>query len=245
MGAEEPRLQKYLASCGIASRRSCEQLIRQGRVRVNGDKAHLGMRVTAGDVVEVDGVQVGPEAPVHYLLNKPLGTITTADDPQGRPTVVDLVPGEPRVYPVGRLDADTAGLLLLTNDGELAHRLMHPSFEVDKTYEVLVAGRLDAAAVRALAEGVELDGRPTAPARVRVLQQGSAQTLLEMVIHEGRNRQVRRMVEAVGGRVEGLVRVGYAHLTLAGLAPGRWRELDRRDVRRLHRLVGLGRGRTG
>ena len=190
------RLQKVLARIGVGSRRVCEELIVDGRVTVNGEVPVLGRRVDAEvDRVELDGVPL-PVRPglVHYLVNKPTGVVSTAEDTHGRPTVVALVPDDPRVFPVGRLDMDREGLLILTNDGELTHRLTHPSFGVPKEYLVEVEGEPTAGEVRRLREGVELDDGPTAPARVAVV----APTLLRMVIHEGRNRQIRRMCEAVG-----------------------------------------------
>ena len=217
------RLQKVLATRGYGSRRVCEDLIAEGRVTVNGEVAVLGRRIDAdADVVEVDGhlVPVRPGL-VHYLLNKPAGVVTTARDTHGRPTVVDLVPGEPRVFPVGRLDADTEGLLLLTNDGDLAHRLTHPSFGVDKEYLAHVAGEPSAATLRRLRQGVDLDDGPTAPAKVSQPAPG----VLRITIHEGRNRQVRRMCEAVGHPVERLVRVRIGSLRDQRLKPGQWRPL--------------------
>lgn len=237
------RLQRFLAASGVASRRHAEVLIKQGRVIVNEEPAHVGMRVTHQDVVLVDSVQVGPQAPRLFVLNKPTGVVTTADDPQGRPTVVELVPRDIRVYPVGRLDIDTSGLLLLTNDGELAHRLMHPSFGIDKTYRVMVRGHVDTAKARQLSEGVELEDGMTSPAQARILQAGSDRSLIELVIHEGRNRQVRRMCDAIGHPVIDLVRVGYGPLTLASLRPGKWRELEPKEKRRLRKAAGLSRPR--
>lgn len=234
--AEGERLQKVLARVGFGSRRVCEELIADGRVRVNGEVADLGRRVdTASDRVEVDGVAVGvrPDL-VYYLLNKRRGVVTTASDPQGRPTVVEQVPAEPRVFPVGRLDADTEGLLLLTNDGELAHRLTHPSFGVEKEYLAQVQGRPSPGAVRRLREGVDLEDGPTAPARVALVPPDG----LRLVIHEGRNRQVRRMCEAVGHPVLRLVRTRIGPLADRGLAPGRWRELSVAEVRALEAAAG-------
>lgn len=231
MPEEGDRLQKVLARAGYGSRRACEELIADGRVTVNGEPAELGRRVDPErDRVDVDGVPVAVlPGLVHYLLNKPAGVVTTADDPRGRPTVVDLVPSEPRVFPVGRLDADTEGLLVLTNDGDLAQRLSHPSFGVDKEYLAEVQGVPGPAALRALRQGVDLDDGRTAPARVGVLAPG----VLRIVIHEGRNRQVRRMCEAVGHPVRRLVRTRIGPVTDAGLAPGRWRALDGAEVRAL------------
>jgi 23S rRNA pseudouridine2605 synthase len=198
---------------------------------VNGDVAQLGRRVDpATDRVEVDGEGIGVGADlVHYVLNKPRGVVTTASDPHGRPTVVALVPQEPRVFPVGRLDADTEGLLLLTNDGELAHRLTHPSFGVEKEYLAEVEGTPSAAALRRLREGVVLEDGPTAPARVAAVPPRA----LRLVIHEGRNRQVRRMCEAVGHPVVRLVRTRIGPLAERGLAPGEWRALTTAEVRAL------------
>jgi pseudouridine synthase len=226
------RLNAYLARAGVASRRGADELIRAGRVRVNGEPGELGTFVERGDVVELDGRRLEPEPLVYVLLHKPAGVVTTARDPQGRPTVVGLVGHEQRVVPVGRLDADTTGALLLTNDGPLAHRLMHPRYEVDKVYEAEVEGEPDASALARLAEGVELDDGVTAPAGVRRL----APSRIELTIHEGRKHQVKRMLEAVGHPVRQLHRREYAGLTLEGLAPGEWRELTRDETSRLQRL---------
>ena len=225
------RLNAYLARAGIASRRKADELIKAGRVTVNGEPGQLNTFVESRDVVEVDGRRVEKQPLTYLLLHKPAGTVTTAHDPQGRRTVVELVPPEPRVVPVGRLDADTTGALLLTNDGELAHRLAHPRYGVEKTYLVDVAGEPNDAALRRLEAGVELDDGPTAPARVVRL----AKSRLELTIHEGRNRQVRRMLEAVGHPVQALHRSGYAGLTVEGLEPGTWRELEPSEVERLRR----------
>lgn len=234
------RLQKVLARAGIASRRRSEELIVAGRVTVDGRPAELGQRIDpARAEVVVDGVPVGV-APglVYYLLNKERGVVTTADDPQGRPTVVGRVPAEPRVYPVGRLDLDTEGLLLLTNDGPLTHRLTHPSYGVEKEYLVHVEGRPSRQAVRRLREGVELDDGLTAPAEASLLEP----SVLRLTIHEGRNRQVRRMCEAVGHPVRRLVRVRIGPIADRSLAPGEWRELTTDEVRALERAVA---GRDG
>jgi pseudouridine synthase len=225
------RLNAYLARAGIASRRKADELIKAGRVRVNGEPGQLNTFVRADDRVEIDGRRVAKQRLAHLLLYKPAGVVTTARDPQGRPVVVDLVPREPRVVPVGRLDADTTGALLLTNDGELAHRLAHPRYGVEKTYVVDVEGRPDDAALDRLRRGVELDDGITAPARVRRL--GRSQ--IELTIHEGRNRQVKRMLDAVGHPVQRLHRSAYAGLTLGGLEPGAWRELEPPEVERLRR----------
>lgn len=225
------RLQKALARSGLGSRRLCEELIADERVTVNGVVATLGDRVDPDqDEVTVDGVVVGVRPGlVHYVLNKPAGVVTTADDPQGRPTVIELVPSEPRVHPVGRLDLDTEGLLLLTNEGELTHRLTHPSFGVDKEYLAEVEGIPSRGALRRLREGVDLDDGRTAPARVSLL----GDHLLRLTIHEGRNRQVRRMCEAVGHPVTRLVRTRIGPLTDRTLGPGEWRELTGAEVQEL------------
>ena len=225
------RLQKVLARAGVASRRVCEDLIAEGRIRVNGEVADLGRRVHPDrDVIEIDGGLV-PLAPglVYYVLHKPVGVVTTAADTHGRPIVVDLVPAEPRVFPVGRLDADTEGLLILTNDGELTHRLTHPSFGVEKEYLASVEGDPAPAALRTLREGVELDDGRTSPAKAARMGPG----LLRIVIHEGRNRQVRRMCEAVGHPVTRLVRSRIGSLSDRQLKPGEWRLLDATEVRSL------------
>ena len=229
-----------LARAGIASRRACEELIADGRVTVNGEVARLGRRVDPDhDEIEVDGslVAVAPGL-VHYLLNKPAGVVTTASDPQGRPTVVELVPEEPRVFPVGRLDADTEGLLILTNDGELAHRLTHPRFGVEKEYVAEVVGAPSPGALRRLRQGVELEDGMTAPAKVARV----SPSVLRIVIHEGRNRQVRRMCEAVGHPVVRLVRIRIGPIADRRLAPGRWRPLDAEEVRALARAAGARAG---
>ncbi len=235
MAEEGVRLQKVLAQAGLGSRRVAEDLIAARRVRVNGEVAHLGQRVDPeADVIEVDGAQIGVRAGlVHLLLNKPAGVVTTAADPQGRRTVLELVPAEPRVFPVGRLDIDTEGLLLLTNDGDLAHRLTHPSYGIEKEYLVEVEGVPGRGAVRSLREGVDLDDGTTAPAKVATL----ADSLLRITIHEGRNRQVRRMCEAVGHPVRRLVRTRIGPLAERSLAPGEWRELSQAEVRALERAT--------
>ena len=231
------RLNAYLARAGIASRRGAEELIRAGRVRVNGEVAGLATFVEGADRVEVDGKEVGPEPLTYVLLNKPAGVVTTARDPQGRPTVVGLVAHERRIVPVGRLDADTTGVLLLTNDGPLAHRLMHPRYEVPKRYRVEVRGQITADAVERLRRGVVLEDGPTAPARVRLLQRGAGRSVFELTLVEGRNRQVRRMGKAVGFPVVALQRVGFGPVELAGLEPGRTRPLTPKELAALRRSV--------
>ena len=222
-----------LAGRGLGSRRACEELIEAGRVRVNGEIAVLGRRVDADrDRVSVDGVPIGvrPDL-VYYVVNKPAGVVSTAADPHGRPTVMDLVPPAPRVHPVGRLDADSEGLLLLTNDGDLTFRLTHPRFGVEKEYLVMVEGTPARGALRQLREGVVLEDGPTAPARVAPVGLHG----LRITIHEGRNRQVRRMCEAVGHPVLRLVRTRIGPVRMGKLAPGEWRELTSGEVRALER----------
>jgi 23S rRNA pseudouridine2605 synthase len=226
------RLAKFIAHAGVASRRAAERLIAEGRVMVDGEVVTDPARsVTSSSSVAVDHTPVAePQKRVVYLLNKPAGVVSTAHDTHGRPTVVDLVPSEIRLYPVGRLDADTTGLILLTNDGELANRLTHPRYEVPRTYRATV-GRppVRTAALRALRAGVELEDGRTAPARVRAL----APNVLEITIHEGRKRQVRRMCEAVGHPVKQLERVAFGPLRLGDLKPGQHRRLPPGAVERL------------
>jgi 23S rRNA pseudouridine2605 synthase len=227
------RLNAYLARTGVASRRGADELIKTGRVRVNGVRGELNTFVEAGDVVDLDGRLLVPQELAYVLLHKPPGVVTTARDPHGRPTVVDLVQHKARVVPVGRLDADTTGALLLTNDGELAHRLAHPRYEVDKVYEAEVEGEPSDEALATLAAGVELDDGRTAPARARRLEPSRG----ELAIHEGRKHQVKRMLEAVGHPVRRLHRSRYAGLTPEGLEPGAWRELTADEVAGLKELT--------
>ncbi len=240
-GDQGERLQKILARAGIGSRRVCEDLIDAGRVTVGGVVARLGDRADPEhDEIAVDGTPIGTrEGLVVYLLNKPAGVVSTAADTHGRPTVVELVPDRPRVVPVGRLDAQTEGLLLLTNDGTLTHRITHPSFGVEKEYLAQVEGQPSRGALRRLRDGVELEDGITAPAQVSLLEP----SLLRLIIHEGRNRQVRRMCEAVGHPVVRLVRTRIGPLRDHQLAPGEWRQLTTDEVRALERSVGEGRGR--
>jgi 23S rRNA pseudouridine2605 synthase len=239
--ADGERLQKVLARSGFGSRRVCENLIANGQVTVNGEVAVLGRRVDVEtDQVAVDGVRVSVrEGLVHYLLHKPVGVVTTASDPQGRPTVVDLVPAEPRVFPVGRLDADSEGLLLLTNDGELTHRLTHPSFGVEKEYLAEVEGEPAPGDIRRLREGVVLEDGITAPARVTAI----APNVLRLTVHEGRNRQVRRMCAAVGHPVQRLVRIRIGTVTDRSLRPGEWRALTAAELRSLEEAAASDNGR--
>ncbi len=238
MAAE--RLQKMMAAAGIASRRASEELIADGRVTVNGEVAELGRKVDpAVDVVLVDGerINIDPDR-VYLILNKPRGVVTTADDPEGRPAVVDLVNLPQRLFPVGRLDMDTEGLLLLTNDGELAHALMHPSFEVERVYVALVPAPVRKKTLAELQEGIELEDGLARPRRVRVLEEERSKALLEVVMTEGRKREVRRMLGAVGLKVERLARVAYGGVELGDLRQGKWRFLTSAEIGKLHAVTG-------
>jgi 23S rRNA pseudouridine2605 synthase len=243
------RLQKVLAGAGIASRRACEQMIADGRVWVNGRLVtQPGSRADPSrDTITVDGIPIGPrQTPVFLIVHKPAGYVTTARDDRGRPSVLDLVyKTRERVFPVGRLDMDSEGLLLLTNDGELAQRLTHPRHEVEKEYLALVRGQPDEHALRQLRRGIDLDGRPTAPADVEIVRTPdgrpapAGRSWLRLVLHEGRKRQVRLMCEAAGYPVERLIRVRIGPLRLRGLVPGRVRELTDDEVSRLRAAAGL------
>ncbi|HZK49697.1 MAG TPA: pseudouridine synthase [Thermoleophilia bacterium] len=234
------RLQRVLASAGLGSRRSCEDLIREGRVTVDGRTAELGSSVDPSlQAVLVDGVPIHRETLEYWLLNKPKGVVSTAKDPQGRRTVVDCVPASVRIFPVGRLDADTTGALLLTNDGALAHRLLHPSYGVEKEYRVVVVGRVTEVTARRLAAGIDLEDGVTAPARVVVMSSRQTRSELGVRIHEGRNRQIRRMLEAVGHPVVELHRVGFGPLSDAAMVSGASRHLEASEIEGLRRLVDL------
>lgn len=229
-----------MARAGLGSRRTCEEMISRGRVTVNGRIARLGTRVNCeADEVRVDGSQLPISQDLRYvLLNKPVGVVSTASDPEGRPTVVDLVPEDERLFPVGRLDMATEGLILLTNDGRLANALMHPAARVEKTYVVEVAGRLEPGALRSLRRGVQLEDGMTLPAKAAILAEAPGRLLLELKIREGRNRQIRRMIEAVGGRVAELTRVAIGPIRDRSLKPGRWRALRPGEVAELYRVSG-------
>ena len=234
------RLQKYLAQCGVASRRHAEEMIAAGQVSVNGRViTEMGVQVAEGDAVCVNGKPIRLETEKKYLLyHKPIGEVTTVSDPEGRPTEMDHFRDYPvRLYPVGRLDFDSEGLLLLTNDGELADKMMHPSNEVDKGYLARVTGDLSLESVRALRQGVMLDDHMTSPAKVRIIKKETFATVVLVTIHEGRNRQVRRMFEAVGHKVLMLRRVRFGCLDLGDLPRGAWRELRPDEVKRLRASV--------
>jgi pseudouridine synthase len=240
--ASVERLHKFLSQAGVSSRRKCEELIAAGRVKVNGETVSaLGSKVDPEhDRVEVDGQPVAlPQEHVYLLLNKPAGYVSTVRDPQGRPTVVDLVNQAQRLYPVGRLDQDSEGLLLLTNDGELTQRLTHPSYEHEKEYQVLVEGRPTQNALQRLRAGVELEDGLTCAADVTVVRIDTGGTWLRFVIHEGRKRQLRRMCDAVGHPARRLIRVRLGTLTLGDLPPGQHRPLTAQERSRLRKAVGL------
>ena len=233
---EEIRLQKYLAMCNVASRRSAEEMILQGRVSVNGAKCTtLGTKVTENDTVCVDGTKVTLETKKYYImLNKPTGYMTTVSDEQGRATVMELVSDiSKRLYPVGRLDCNTEGLLLLSNDGDFTYKVTHPKHKLEKTYEVFVSGNAEKNAIKKLEQGVWIDGKKTAPAIVDIVDYGKNSAVLSITIHEGRNRQVRKMCASVGFKVMGLKRVSEGGLTLGNLPLGRWRHLTEAEVERI------------
>ena len=236
------RLQKVLARAGVASRRKCEEMIAAGRVRVNGQTVcEPGTQINAeSDGVEVDGQPLARSTPrVYWLVNKPVGYLSTVRDPRGRPTVLDLVGSQERLYPVGRLDLDSEGLILLTNDGELAQRLTHPSFEHEKEYRVWVDGLPTQLSLQRLREGVELEGGFTWPAEVQVLREEQGGAWLRFVIHEGRKRQLRRMCEAVGHTARRLIRVRMGPLSLGDLPMGESRALTQAELRALKKAVIL------
>ena len=224
------RLNAYLARAGVASRRGADELIEAGRVRLNGEPANVGAWVGTGDQVEFDGVLLAPEPLAYVLLHKPPGVVTTSRDPAGRRTVLDLVQYNARLFPVGRLDVDTTGVLLLTNDGALANRLAHPRYGVEKVYVAHVRGTPSDVALEQLRGGIELDDRPTAAARARIVEVRRRSCVVELTLHEGRNHQVKRMCEAVGHPVLRLHRSHYADLNVGNLAAGSWRELTADEI---------------
>ena len=233
------RLQKYMALCGVASRRAAEGMIADGRVKINGETVTaMGAQVEEGDSVQVDGKTIHPEEGHVYLMyHKPAGEVSTASDPEGRATVLDKFRDYPaRLYPVGRLDYDSEGLLLLTNDGELTQRLLHPSHEVEKSYLARISNSLTREEAQAMERGVMVDGKKTSPAKVRILQDHGMYTDAILTIHEGRNRQVRKMVEQVGHQVVMLRRIRFGPLKLGELPRGMWRELSPEEIKALQAL---------
>lgn len=234
------RLAKFLAHAGVASRRHAERLVTGGRVSVDGRVVTDPARdVDQGNRVEVEGSVVVPEDTEYHLVHKPIGVVSTAHDPEGRPKVIEMVESAARLYPVGRLDVDSTGLVLLTNDGELANRLMHPRYEVPRTYRAAVGGAPSKRALQALRAGVELDDGKTRPARVSVVRSTGRESLLEITIHEGRNRMVRRMLEAVGYPVRALERIAYGPVALGRLRAGDARRLRPNEVEGLRKAAGL------
>ena len=237
--SETVRLQKFLGRAGVASRRHAEEMIRAGRVRVNGDTVTaMGVKVDPSrDVVEVDGRRVQAERPLWIALNKPRGYVSARHDPQGRPTIYDLLPHSQRaLFHVGRLDYDSEGLLLLTNEGDVAHRLLHPRFGVDRVYDVHVAGRVEPGTLRRLRAGVQLDDGPARVHSARLLRAPAPEeSLVRVTMREGRRREVRRIFEAVGHPVRGLVRRRYGPISLGRLRPGEWRRLTPAEVAALRR----------
>jgi len=238
----EIRLQKFIADAGVASRRHAEEIIRQGRVKVDGRTVtEMGFKVTEASKVEIDGKLISIEKKKRYImLNKPEGFITTANDQFGRPTVLDLVKGiKERVYPVGRLEYDTSGLLLLTNDGSFAYKLTHPRHEVKKVYIAEVIGIPDEKSLKTFREGIYIDGYKTSPADIRVLEKKNNKSILEITIHEGKNRQVRKMCDAIGHPVVKLKRIAIGKLSLGNLEAGKWRELTKKEIEELNKLTKL------
>ena len=232
------RINQYIASAGVTSRRKADELVADGRVKVNGAVlTSPGYHVEEGDIVEVDGVRITPaERKVYYLLNKPAGYVTSTADKEGRPLVTELVPDDVRVFPVGRLDLNTTGLLILTNDGELSNKLMHPSHEFSKRYIVRAQGIVTRAEAARLEKGIDIGGFVTSPADVHLLKHDRNSTLAEIVIHEGKNRQVRRMFKAIGHPVLELCRTGLGNLEIGRLAIGQFRKLSPAEVEQLKRI---------
>lgn len=232
------RLQKFMADCGVASRRKCEEFILEGRVSVNGvTVCELGTKVEQGDTVLFDGKKLKAENKKAYImLYKPDKVVSTASDPEGRKTVIDLVDVPFRLYPVGRLDYHTEGLILLVNDGDAAYRLTHPKFEIEKEYLCVIAGEIKREEVLALCAGVILDGEKTAPAKVKVVEQTDHTTSLSVIIHEGKNRQVRRMFETIGKKVIHLTRMRHGEIVLSGLKKGQWRYLNAQEIEYIENL---------
>lgn len=242
-GAFTVRLARYLAQAGVASRRASEALISAGKVSLNGVVVHeLGTRVEPNDRVEIDRRRIYPQRRTVLVMNKPLGVVTTMRDPQGRKTVADLLrairaPNAPRVVPVGRLDYDTSGVLLLTNDGDLAFALTHPRFGVEKLYRVTLRGRVEAVELQRVREGIVLEGRRTSPARLRIVASTATRSIVDVTIHEGRYRQVRRMFDAAGHLVLSLERLRFGPIALGALPPGRVREPSPRERKALDALL--------
>lgn len=238
----EIRLQKYLAEAGVASRRKCEELIALGRVEVNGQTVTVpGTKIDGSEVIKVDGREIKQEQKkVYILLNKPVGYISTAKDQFSRKTVLDLVDTvKERIYPVGRLDYDTSGLIMLTNDGELANRLTHPKHEIQKVYRVMISGNLKEEDIKSFQDGIAIEEYTTAPAKVSVIETSKRDSIIEITIHEGKNRQIRKMFEALGYVVLRLKRVAIGSITIEGLEEGKWRYLSKKEIESLKKTAGL------
>ena len=238
----EVRLQKFLAEAGVASRRKCEELIAQGKVEINGQIVTAqGTKVTGEETIKVDGREIRQEQKkVYILLNKPVGYISTAKDEFSRKTVLDLVDTvKERVYPVGRLDYDTSGLLLLTNDGELANKLTHPKHEIPKVYRAMIQGEISEEDVNSLQSGITIEEYKTAPAKVHVIDPGKKESIIEITIHEGKNRQIRKMFEVLGYIVLRLKRVAIGPLVIEGIDEGNWRYLRKKEIDSLRKAAGL------
>lgn len=235
------RLQKVMAHAGVDSRRKCEKMITDGRVKVNGLVVReLGVQVSQGDRIEVDSIPIDREEPVYFLFNKPRRVITAVSDDKGRAVVTDFFPEiSQRIYPVGRLDYDTTGALILTNDGEFSQLLMHPKHEIEKVYVAKVEGLIDKKALRQLERGIVIEGRKTAPAKTKLLSSNREKktSVVQMTIHEGRNRQVKKMFEAVGHPVQKLTREVYGNLSIDGLQSGEWRELKNFEIQQLKNMA--------
>ena len=244
-GDEKMRLQKYLALCGVASRRKSEELIKAGKVKINGAVVtEMGIEVKDGDRVTFEGKPVRPEKKKRYImLNKPAGAVTTTNDPEGRPTVLSYIDDiTERIYPIGRLDYDTEGLLLLTNDGELANRLTHPRYNIEKVYIATIKGSVSQADVQKINDGIELpDGYKAKPAKARVLYSGDKRTIVEVIVHEGHNRIVRQMFEALEKNIASLKRERIGNISMGGLTTGRWRHLSPGEIKYLRQITGLER----
>ncbi len=232
------RLSKYLADAGIASRRKSETLIAEGRIKINGVVVQeQGATINIEDIVEFDGIRVGVQEKIYILLNKPAGYICSVYDPYDRPTVIELVKDiKSRLYPVGRLDLDTEGLLILSNDGEFTNLMIHPRYHINKKYQAWIKGHITTAALKNLTQGVELEDGLTAPATVTVLEQDQHSTLIELEIHEGRKRQVKRMCAVVGFPVISLKRTAFAFLTLDNLETGHYRHLNPQEIEHLYKM---------
>jgi pseudouridine synthase len=235
------RLQKFLAECGVASRRASEEIIRAGRVQVNGEVAELGAKVNPdSDTILLDGKPVEADKKVYILLNKPVGTVSTAKDTHGRKTVCYILrDAGPRLFPVGRLDIDVEGALLMTNDGELAHRLMHPKFQVDKLYQADVVGEMSDDAAAKMKQGIDLDDGRAVAVDVKILSRGKRSSRVHLTLREGRKREVKRLCEAVGHRVRKLKRLSFAGVAVKSLKPGKWRHLQVDEIAKLRKLAGL------